>query len=127
MPRWKMSVLRRGAKCPSTAAGLVAELAVANPGAQGGGGTVGACCTPIGGCVMTTHAACEAIGGTFHPNTPCGPDVCGGPVMGACCGPDGGCAVTTHAFCESIGGTFHPNTPCGPDVCGGPVMGACCG
>jgi hypothetical protein len=65
---------------------------------------VGACCTSLGGCSVTTAAACAASGGVYSGDG----TVCGG--VEACCLDDGSCLEADRLCCTSLLG----GTPQGP-------------
>jgi hypothetical protein len=83
----------------------------------------GACCR-AGGCLATTQANCQTIGGVYAGNgTTCANNIC---TAGACCKGTGECVQNFGFQCTAISGTFQgPGTSCSPNPCPQPT-GACC-
>ena len=83
----------------------------------------GACCR-AGGCLSTTQANCQAIGGIYAGGgTTCTTDIC---TAGACCLNTGECVQNFGFQCTTLGGTYQgAGTSCSPNPCPQP-HGACC-
>jgi hypothetical protein len=109
---------------------------VAEPPPAGECPGVCACCLPDGTCTMWNEipeAQCVALGGTFHPTTPCKQLECSVIGPGSCCYPNKTCDTDmTEGNCIANGGWYEPewdycfNNPCIPPTsCCFPLTGEC--
>jgi len=82
------------------------------------GPPTGACCLPVGSCIVVTAAECAAMSGVYHGNnSTCETVNCPQPT-GACCFADGTCMVLSAGGCLDAGGTYRGNfTSCGDAHC----------
>lgn len=76
---------------------------------------VGACCLPVGSCIVTTESACQIQGGVYRgDDEACSDFTCVGP----CC-LDNECWEANQVECERDGGEWgeRPGAPCGQISC----------